>query len=104
MAVATVFPCLWFNSTAKEAADFYVTLMPHSHVDRVWRSPTHKAGPEATVLTVDFTVAGQRLPGLNGGPHFSLSEAVVHVLQFDVVMSLGPVVALGPPRPARSPN
>jgi predicted 3-demethylubiquinone-9 3-methyltransferase (glyoxalase superfamily) len=34
-----LFPCLWFDGNAEEAANFYVTLLPDSHVDKIWRSP-----------------------------------------------------------------
>jgi hypothetical protein len=37
--MAKWFPCLWFDGNAEEAANFYVTLLPDSHVDKVWRSP-----------------------------------------------------------------
>jgi len=67
MAIAKVFPCLWFDGNAEEAAEFYVTLLPDSHVDNLWRSPAQTpSGPAGMVLTVDFTVAGQQLQGLNG--------------------------------------
>ena len=39
MATATVVPCLWFDGKAEEAAKFYTSLLPNSHVDRVWHSP-----------------------------------------------------------------
>ena len=72
-----LFPCLWFDGNAEEAADFYVTLLPDSHVDKVWRPPAETpAGPAGMVLTVDFTLAGQRFQGLNGGPDFTFNEAV----------------------------
>ena len=38
----TLFPCLWFDGNAEEAADFYTTLLPDSHVDKVWRSPPRR--------------------------------------------------------------
>ena len=45
----TLFPCLWFDGNAEEAADFYTTLLPDSHVDKVWRSPAETpAGPRAS--------------------------------------------------------
>jgi len=37
-AMAKLFPCLWFDGKAEEAASFYETLLPNSHVDKVWRS------------------------------------------------------------------
>lgn len=70
-------PCLWFDGTAEEAANLYTSLLPNSRVDKVWRSPADTpSGPAGMVLTVDFTLNGQRLQGLNGGPDFTLNEAV----------------------------
>jgi predicted 3-demethylubiquinone-9 3-methyltransferase (glyoxalase superfamily) len=82
--MAKLFPCLWFDGNAEEAANFYVTLLPDSHVDTVWRSPAETpSGPAGMVLTVDFTLAGQQLQGLNGGPHFKFNEAVSFVIRCD---------------------
>ena len=81
---AKVYPCLWFDGKAEEAANFYVSLLPNSHVDRVWRSPADTpSGPEGMVLTVEFTVAGQPFMGLNGGPEFTFNEAVSFVIECD---------------------
>jgi len=75
--MARITPCLWFDGKAEEAAEFYVSLLPDSRVDKVWRSPADTpSGPAGMVLTVDFTVAGQPLQGLNGGPQFKFSEAI----------------------------
>jgi predicted 3-demethylubiquinone-9 3-methyltransferase (glyoxalase superfamily) len=75
------FPCLWFDGNAEEAAEFYVTLLPDSHVDNVWRSPAKTPSrPAGMVLTVDFTVARQQFQGLNGGPEFRFAESVSFVI------------------------
>ena len=75
-------PCLWFNGEAEEAANFYVSLLPDSHVDKVWRSPADTpSGPAGMVLTVDFTLAGQPMQGLNGGPEFKFDEAISFVIE-----------------------
>ena len=79
--MASLFTCLWFDGNAEEAADFYVTLLPDSHVDKVWRSPAESpAGPAGMVLTVDFTLAGRKFQGLTGGPEFRFNEAVSFVI------------------------
>lgn len=72
-----VTPCLWFNGDAEDAATFYVTLLPESRIDRIVRAPTDTpAGPEGSVLVVEFTLAGQSYLALNGGPQFRFTEAV----------------------------
>lgn len=80
--MAKITPCLWFDGKAEEAAEFYVSLLPDSRVDNVWRSPADTpSGPAGMVLTVDFTLAGQQFQGLNGGPEFKFNEAVSFVIE-----------------------
>lgn len=80
----TFYPCLWFDGTAEEAAEFYASIFPDTHVDRVWRSPAETpSGPAGMVLTVDFTLLGSRVQGLNGGPDFRFSEAISFVVEVD---------------------
>ena len=70
-------PCLWFNKNAEEAAQFYAATFPDSRVIAVHKAPSdYPSGKAGDVLTVDFTVLGQRFLGLNGGPEFTFDEAV----------------------------
>ena len=75
--MSKISPCLWFDGEAEEAANFYVSLLPDSRVERVQKnvmdSPAGKAG---TVLVVDFTLAGQRFMALNGGTRFEYTHAI----------------------------
>ncbi len=59
----TVTPFLWFDSKADEAARFYTSIIPNSRI------------VEVSPMTVTFELAGQRVMGLNGGPHYQLNEA-----------------------------
>ena len=65
--------CLWYDSTAEEAASFYARTFPDSHVGAVHRAPAdNPSGKQGDVLTVEFTVMGIPCIGLNGGggqPH-----------------------------------
>jgi predicted 3-demethylubiquinone-9 3-methyltransferase (glyoxalase superfamily) len=75
--MAKITPNLWFDGNAEEAATFYVSLLPDSHIDNVYRSPAdNPSTPAGAVLLVDFTLAGQRFTGINGGPQFPFTEAV----------------------------
>jgi predicted 3-demethylubiquinone-9 3-methyltransferase (glyoxalase superfamily) len=75
--VDKISPCLWFDGQAEEAARFYTSLFPNSHVDSVDRSPAETpSGPEGTVLTIEFTLAGRSFIGLNGDDDFKFSEAI----------------------------
>jgi predicted 3-demethylubiquinone-9 3-methyltransferase (glyoxalase superfamily) len=75
--MSKITPCLWFDGNAEEAAIFYASLLPDSTVDAVVRAPSdYPSGQAGNVLVVEFTVAGQKLTGLNGGPYFQFHEAV----------------------------
>jgi predicted 3-demethylubiquinone-9 3-methyltransferase (glyoxalase superfamily) len=75
--VQKVTPCLWFDGQAEQAATYYVSLLPNSRIDRVVRSPADTpSGPAGMVLAVEFTLAGNKFSGLNGGPQFPFTEAV----------------------------
>ena len=67
---------LWFDTEAEEAAHFYTSLFKNSHVERVLHFGD--AGPREAgmVLTVDFTLDGQRFTAINGGPDFKFTEAI----------------------------
>lgn len=70
-------PCLWCDGTAEEAAAFYTALLPDSRIDRIVRAPSeYPSGEEGSVLLVEFTLAGTKMMGLNGGPAFPHTEAI----------------------------
>ena len=72
-----VTPFLWFDGQAEQAARYYVSLLPGSRIERLTRSPAETpSGPAGMVLTVEFTLAGSRFVGLNGGPQYRFTEAV----------------------------
>lgn len=73
----TLTPCLFFNRSAVEAAEFYASLFPDGRVVSVATTqadtPFMKAGD---VLSVSFTILGQPFTAINGGPEFPFTEAV----------------------------
>lgn len=74
-------PNLWFDEEAEEAARFYVSVFPDSQIIRISRYGAGAQKPAGTVLTVDFTLAGQRFTAVNGGPQFRFSPAVSFVVE-----------------------
>ncbi len=74
--VQKIRPCLWFNTEAEEAANFYVSLFPDSQVLDVSRYGEGGPMPAGTALMVVFELAGQQFQALNGGPAFTFSEAI----------------------------
>ena len=68
--------CLWYDHDALEAATFYATTFPDSHVGAVFHAPgDYPSGKKGDVLTVRFDVLGIPCIGLNGGGAFRQSEA-----------------------------
>ena len=67
---------LWFNDQAEEAANFYVSVFPHSKIDSMSRYGDAGPGPKGSVMTVTFQLEGQKFIALNGGPHFRFTPAI----------------------------
>ena len=70
-----IIPFLWFNDNAEEAANFYVSIFKNSKVLGINYYPPEGPGKEGTVMTVKFELDGEEIVALNGGPHFTFSEA-----------------------------
>ena len=75
--------CLWFDTQAEEAAEYYVSIFPDSRiVDKTYYTKgLHK--PEGTVLTVRFVLNGREFVALNGGPNFQFTMAISIVASCD---------------------
>lgn len=63
--------CLWFESGGEKAARFYVTLLPESRIESMYRRE-----PDQPALVVDFTLGGAPYQILNRGPEVAQSAAV----------------------------
>lgn len=73
-------PCLWFDTQAEEAANFYISVFDNGcikHVSRYGKAgqDVHGKAP-GSVMVVEFEIGGQTFTALNGGPHFKFTEAV----------------------------
>ena len=68
--------CIWYESAALDAAEFYAATFADSSVDAVHRAPgDYPAGKQGDVLTVEFSVMGIPCLGLNGGAGVKHNEA-----------------------------
>ncbi|UBM60184.1 VOC family protein [Marinilongibacter aquaticus] len=65
----SIYPCLWFDGKAQEAAAFYCSVFKNSKITA------------SNPMVVNFELNGKKFMGLNGGPHFQFNEAVSFVIQ-----------------------
>lgn len=64
-----MYPCLWFDGKAKEAATFYCSVFKNSEITA--ENP----------MVVRFELNGIPFMALNGGPMFQFNEAVSYVIE-----------------------
>jgi predicted 3-demethylubiquinone-9 3-methyltransferase (glyoxalase superfamily) len=73
-------PCLWFDNQAEEAAKFYASIFKNSKIGNMTRYGEAGAKvsgrPNGSVMTVTFEIERQEFVALNGGLHFTFSEAI----------------------------
>ena len=78
--IQMITPCMWFDTQAEDAANFYISIFDNSRIIRTLRYG--EAGyeihgkPAGSILTVEFELNGQRFTALNGGPQFKFNEAI----------------------------
>ena len=76
-STAKLVPHLWYAKEAEEAARFYASIFPDSHVDRVTTlSADTPSGPAGSVSVVEFTLMGQAMMAISAGPHHAFNDAV----------------------------
>jgi len=77
---ARITPCLWFDSQAEEAANYYVGIFKNSKIKNIGRygeaGKENHGKPAGSVMIVEFDLDGQAFTALNGGPIFKFNEAV----------------------------
>lgn len=64
-----IYPCLWFDGNAQEAAKFYCNLFPETKII--------DDGPMVTLMLL----SGRKVMLLNGGQQFKLNESFSFVVQ-----------------------
>jgi predicted 3-demethylubiquinone-9 3-methyltransferase (glyoxalase superfamily) len=74
-------PCLWFDTQAEDAAEFYTSVFPNSRIVDIQRYGSAGPREEGTVMVVSFELDGNRFIALNGGPDFTFSEAISFELE-----------------------
>lgn len=73
-------PHLWFDTEAKEAAEFYTSLFENSAV--VNTTTLHNT-PSGSVDIVSFELAGHAFMAISAGPLFRFNPSVSFIVNFD---------------------
>ncbi len=66
-----IYPCLWFDGRAQEAAEYYCSVFKQSRII------------STSAMVVMFELNGRKMMGLNGGPQFTFTESVSFVIECD---------------------
>lgn len=75
-----IIPHLWFDTQAKEAAEFYASVFPNSKVTNI---TTLKDTPSGDCDVVSFTIAGHDFMAISAGPLFKPNPSISFMVNFD---------------------
>jgi predicted 3-demethylubiquinone-9 3-methyltransferase (glyoxalase superfamily) len=67
---------LTFDGQAEEAIEFYSSIFPDSRILSTSRYGAGGPGPEGSLMSATFELAGQEFVALNGGPSFTFSQGI----------------------------
>jgi predicted 3-demethylubiquinone-9 3-methyltransferase (glyoxalase superfamily) len=67
---------LTFDGQAEEAIEFYTSIFPNSKILSTSRYRAGGPGPEGSLMSATFELAGQEFVALNGGPSFTFSQGI----------------------------
>lgn len=73
-------PYLWFDTQAKEAADFYVSCFPDSKITGFY---TIHNTPSDDAQVVNFELAGHSFNAISAGPLFKFNPSISFIVNFD---------------------
>jgi predicted 3-demethylubiquinone-9 3-methyltransferase (glyoxalase superfamily) len=76
MIMQKIVPCLWFDTEAEQAAEFYVSVFENSEILNVARYGEGTPMPAGSAMLVTFVLDGVEFQALNGGPAFQFTEAI----------------------------
>lgn len=73
-------PHLWFDTEAKEAAEFYVSLFDDS---RITHAGVLHGTPSGDCDIMSFELSGQPFMAISAGPYFKINPSISFLLNFD---------------------
>ena len=75
-----IMQCLWFDTQALEAAEFYTSVFPDSRITSTHLLP---GMPTGDMQIVDFQILGCDYEAMNAGPGFEINPAISTIVNFD---------------------
>jgi len=76
----TITPHLWYDTQAREAAEFYCEAFPESKVTSVTKLP---GTPGGDTEVVSFTIWGHNFQAISAGPLFQFNPSISFIVNFD---------------------
>jgi predicted 3-demethylubiquinone-9 3-methyltransferase (glyoxalase superfamily) len=67
---------LTYDDRAEEAVEFYTSIFDDSRIVSTTRYGAAGPGPEGSLMTATFELAGQEFMALNGGPSFGFAQGI----------------------------
>ncbi len=67
---------LTYDDQAEEAIEFYTSIFENSRIVSTTRYGETGPGPEGSLMSATFELAGQEFIALNGGPSFTFSQGI----------------------------
>jgi predicted 3-demethylubiquinone-9 3-methyltransferase (glyoxalase superfamily) len=75
-----IIPHLWYDTEAREAAQFYCSLFPDSKISNI---TTLHDTPSGDCDVVSFELSGQPFMAISAGPYFKFNPSISFILNFD---------------------
>jgi predicted 3-demethylubiquinone-9 3-methyltransferase (glyoxalase superfamily) len=78
-----IIPHLWYDREAKQAAEFYASIFPHSKVTNV---TVLRDTPSGDCDVVSFELWGQKFMAISAGPLFKFNPSLSFIVHFDPLL------------------
>lgn len=75
-----IIPHLWYDTQAKEAAEFYTSIFPDSNIETITTIHNTPSG-DADIVT--FTIWGFSMMAISAGPVFKFNPSISFMVNFD---------------------
>lgn len=84
-----IIPHLWYSKQAEEAARFYASILPNSHIDHIISLPAESpAGPANSVMIVEFTLMNQPFMAISAGELDKFNHSISFIIECETQAEL----------------